>query len=177
EDDRREAIETSKEVDRSGTAIWDSKANEAGWVEQGPSMDVSSDVDVWDMQAAHNSDRPIAAHPMLKSERQCGDANGDGVLDSMGLVDAPRAVCILSGPDRSILRTLMADAAAPFTSAATNSFEVDDVNGDGVQDWIICLRVSESQQLNEGPRNCRLGLISLVSGADRHVIRTIERDS
>jgi hypothetical protein len=130
---------------------------------------------VMHMQDADRAAQVTAAHPDLESPQLCGDVNQDGVLDWLGLVEKPLSVCILSGADLSVLRTIpMSDH--PMATVATGGFEVDDVDGDGVGDWIIGVQVSQSDA-HVAPRTCKLGLISLVSGASKHVIRTLDRES
>jgi hypothetical protein len=116
-----------------------------------------------------------AAHPRLDDPKVGGDLDGDGFLDWLGLTSNPPSVVIVSGADLSELRSLSV-STEPMATAATGGFDVGDVDGDGVRDWIVGAHVSQSEG-RIAPRTCRLGLITLVSGADLRVIATLERES
>jgi hypothetical protein len=113
--------------------------------------------------------------PDLSCLEACGDLDRDGVLDWLGLAEAPPAVVVLSGADGGVLRAIPMEAW-PMATVAAGGFELDDVDGDRVLDWIVGCHVSQSAARVE-PRACALGLIALVSGADWHVIRSLERES
>jgi hypothetical protein len=115
------------------------------------------------------------AHPELHQIAPCGDVDVDGVLDWSGLTESPRSVVLVSGADRRILRTIPMESR-PYATIATGCFELDDMDGDGVHDWLVGIHVSQSDD-HDAPRTCRLGLIALVSGADFHVINSLERKS
>jgi hypothetical protein len=119
--------------------------------------------------------RMAEEYPALRGHQVCGDLNGDGVLDWLGLASDPCLVFLMSGRDMRILRTIPLSAHRMAT-AATGGFELGDVDGDGVSDWCVGAQVSQSDE-RLTPRTCHVGVLSIVSGADLHVIATIEREA
>ncbi len=105
----------------------------------------------------------------------CGDLDADGVLDSMTLCDKPPRVKIVSGRDNSLLREISLGNAR-FVTAATGSCDVGDVDGDLIADLLVGAQVSTSDK-RLSPRRCELGLLSIVSGADGSVLRSIDRET
>ncbi len=114
-------------------------------------------------------------YPALRGLQICGDLDGDGTLDWLGMTEDRSLVYVVSGRDLRVLR-MISTASQRLATIATGGFELGDVDGDGQSDWLVGVQVSQSDD-HETRRTCRLGLISIVSGADLHVIRTLERET
>jgi hypothetical protein len=159
---------------------WLIDPSERGWsawgVRSDPTKNSQSESTDLDPQiAVPLRTRISGAHPDLRCIQPCGDFDADGVLDMSGLADDPRSVVIVSGADLRILRRISLESR-PLATVATGGFQLGDVDGDGVPDWLIGIHVTQSED-HDTPRTCRLGLIALVSGADFHVIKSLERES
>lgn len=105
----------------------------------------------------------------------CGDLDDDGIMDWLGLADDPRRALVISGRDASVLRE-MRFGPDRYATVATGMQELGDVDGDGVTDFLVVGHVSRSTE-RLARRTCLLGLVSIVSGADGRVLRTIEREA
>jgi hypothetical protein len=142
-----------------------------GWGD-GYSWSTGSQPDFLELRAS----KPVLEkYPTLERVQICADIDGDGVLDWLALGRNPCSVFLVSGSDLRILRTIPM-SSHPFATVATGGFEVGDIDGDGVHDWVLGGQVSQSED-RETSRMCRLGILSLVSGIDLHVIGTLERSS
>jgi hypothetical protein len=104
---------------------------------------------------------------------RCGDLDADGVLDNLTLCDKPPRVKIVSGRDSALLREISLGNAR-FATAATGSCDLGDVDGDGIDDLLVGAQVSTSAE-RLSPRTCELGLLSIVSGADGSILRSLDR--
>jgi len=118
-------------------------------------------------------DPPSGDTPPSTVLNRCGDLDADGVLDSMTLCDKPPRVKIVSGRDNCLLREISLGDAS-FATVATGSCDLGDVDGDGIDDLLVGAQVSTSKE-RLSPRNCELGLLSIVSGADGSVLRSMDR--
>ncbi|MEM9378470.1 MAG: integrin alpha [Planctomycetota bacterium] len=101
-----------------------------------------------------------------------GDQNGDGVRDL--LVGAPAAsvaapfagaVLVLSGTDGAVLRRI--DGSSEAEQLGTTVSRLDDVNGDGVEDFLVGAPGSEGTAGSEG------GEVRLLSGANGGLLRRV----
>jgi hypothetical protein len=119
--------------------------------------------------------RIAAQFPGVADLQTCGDVDDDGALDWLGLTTHPFGIVVISGRDSTAIQSFTFDARQ-LATVATAGIEMGDVDGDGVSDWLVGAHASESTG-HVSDRTCRLGIASLVSGADLHVIRTLERES
>jgi hypothetical protein len=125
--------------------------------------------------ADHCREMLAQTHSDIHDLHACGDLDNDGVVDWLGLADEPRRALVISGRDGSVLRE-MPFGPDRFATVAAGMQELGDIDGDGVTDLLVVGHVSRSTE-RLSRRTCLLGLASIVSGADGHVLRTIEREA
>jgi hypothetical protein len=136
----------------------------------------ASDAAAWAVPAlADHAAAARARVPGACAAWPAGDLDADHELDWLVLAGASRRWVVVSGHDSRLLRDHTVPAGRLATAAA-GTFELGDLDGDGVAERVFGVQVSESEEPN-GPRTLRLGLLSVVSPATGHALGTIEHRS